>query len=79
MNTNFTGNQSWNKSKHFHLFMILMLKESGFLNAKLILFMNNFYYHIFRDSHLQTFFKISALKILQYSELKRDSNTGVFA
>ena len=52
MNSNFTGNQSWNKSKHFHLFLILMLKKSGFFNVKLILFMNNFYKHIFRSSRL---------------------------
>ena len=38
MNSNFTGNQSWNKSKHFHLFLMLMLKKSGFFNVKLILF-----------------------------------------
>ena len=56
-----------------------MLKKSGFFNVKLILFMNNFYKHIFRSSRLQMFFKISALKnfaILR--ELKIDSNTGVF-
>ena len=28
MNLNFTGNQSWNKSKHFHLFLIW--KNRGF-------------------------------------------------
>ena len=62
MNLNFTGNQSWIKSKHFHLFLILMLKKLGFFNVKLILFMNKFYKHIFRSSHLQMFLKISALK-----------------
>ena len=46
MNSNFTGNQAWNKSKYFHLFLILMLKKSDFFNVKLILFMNNFYKHI---------------------------------
>ena len=76
MNSNFTGNQSWNKSKHFHLFLILMLKKSGFFNVKLILFMNNFYKHIFRSSHLQMFFKIRALKnfaILQHGCFHRGS------
>ena len=45
MNSNFTGNQSWNKSKHFHLFLILMLKKSGFFNVKFflwIIFKNTF-------------------------------------
>ena len=49
MNSNFTGNQSWNKSKHFHLFLILMLKKLGSFNVKLILFMNNFYRQILRS------------------------------
>ena len=68
MNSNFTGNQSSNKSKHFHLFLILMSKNLGFFIVKLslnswrILLKNNFYKHIFRSSHLQMFFKISALK-----------------
>ena len=31
MNSDFTGNQSLIKSKHFHLFLILMLKKLGFL------------------------------------------------
>ena len=39
-----------------------MLKKSGFLNAKLILLVINFYKHIFRSSRLRMFFKISALK-----------------
>ena len=46
MNSNFTGNQSWNKSKHFHLFLILMLKKSGFFNVKFflwIIFKNTFF------------------------------------
>ena len=73
MNSNFTGNQSWNKSKHFHLFLILILKKSGFL----ILVMNNFYKAIFRSSCLQNVLQV-LWKISQYSELKRDSNTGVF-
>ena len=71
MNSNFTGNQSWNKSKHFHLFLILMLKKSGFFNVKLILFMNNFYKHIFRSSRLQMFFKISALKNFAILRIKK--------
>ena len=40
MNKNFTGNHSWIKSKHFYLFLILMLKKSGVFNVKLIFFMN---------------------------------------
>ena len=69
--TNVMGNQSWNKSKHFHLFLILMLKKSGFFNVKLILFMNNFYKHIFRSSRLQMFFKISALKNFAILRIKK--------
>ena len=30
VNTNLMGNQSANKNKHFHLFLILMLKKPGF-------------------------------------------------
>ena len=71
MNSNFTGNQSWNKSKHFHLFLALVLKKSEFLNVKLILFMNNFYKHVFRSSRLQMFFKISALKIFAILTIKK--------
>ena len=33
---------------------------------------------IFRSNRSQMFFKVGALKISQYSELKRVSNTGVF-
>ena len=39
------GKPSWNKSKHFHLFLILMLKKSGFFNVKFflwIIFKNTF-------------------------------------
>ena len=52
MNTSFMENQSWNKSKYFHLFLILMLKKSRFFNVKLILFMNNFIKHIFKSIRL---------------------------
>ena len=71
MNSNFTGNQSWNKSKYFHMFLILMLKNSGFFNVKLILFMNHFYKDIFRSSTLQMFFKISALKNFAIFRIKK--------
>ena len=71
MNSNFTGTQSWNKCKHFHLFLILMLKKSEFFNVKLILFMNNFYKHVFRSSPLQMFFKISALKNFTILRIKK--------
>ena len=70
MNSNFTGNQSWNKSKHFHLLLILMLKKS-FFKCKLILFMNNFYKHISRSSRLQMFFQISALKNFKILRIKK--------
>ena len=30
VNINFMGNQSWNKNKHFHLFMTVMLKKPAF-------------------------------------------------
>ena len=71
MNSNFTGNLSWNKSKHIHLFLIFMLKKSGFFNVKLILCMNDFYKHIFRSSHLQMFLKISALKNFAIPRIKK--------
>ena len=53
-----------------------------FLNMKLKLrnekhFFSHFHEHIFRSSRSQMLFKIGAIKssiILQYSELKRDSN-----
>ena len=50
---------------------LLMLKKSGFFNVKLILFMNNFYKHIFRSSRLQMFFKISALKNFTLLRIKK--------
>ena len=40
--------------------------------------MNNFYKRIFRNSRLQMFFKISALKNFAILRIKRDSNTGIF-
>ena len=54
------GNQLWNKSKHFYLFLILMLKKLFFKCKVKSLY--NFYKHIFRSSRLQMFFKINALK-----------------
>ena len=78
MNTNFTENQSWNKNKRFHLSLILTLKKPGFFNVKLIFFMNNFYKHIFRSRRLKCSSKQVLWKISHYSELERDSNTGVF-
>ena len=41
INTIFMRNQSLNKSKHFHLFVILMLKKSGFFSLWII-FINTF-------------------------------------
>ena len=70
MNSNFTGNQSWHKSKHFHLLLILMLKKS-FFKCKLVLCMNNFYKHISRSSRLQMFFQISALKNFTILRIKK--------
>ena len=40
--------------------------------------MNNFYKRIFRNSRLQMFFQISALKNFAILRIKRDSNTGIF-
>ena len=60
MDTDFMGNQLWNKSKHFYLFLILMLKKLFFKCKVKSLY--NFYKHIFRSSRLQMFFKINALK-----------------
>ena len=71
MNSNFTGNQSCNKSEHFLLFVIPMLKKLRVFNVKLIIFMNNFYKHIFRTSHLQMFFKISTLKNFTIFRIKK--------
>ena len=68
--TNVMGNQSWNKSKHFHLFLILMLKNH-FFNVKLNLFMNYFYKHIFRSSRLRMFFKIGAHKNFAILRIKK--------
>ena len=45
--------------------------------SQYFVYFSQFHEHIFKRSFLQMFFKIGALKILQYSELKRDSNTGV--
>ena len=41
INASSRGNQSWNKNKHFHLFLILILKNPVFLNAKFKFFVNN--------------------------------------
>ena len=71
MNSNFMGNLWWNKSKHFHLFLIMMLKKSGIFNVKLILYINNFNKHIFRSSLLQMFFKICALKNFAILRIKK--------
>ena len=51
MNSNFTGNQSWNKRKHFHFVSDIDVEKIDFFNV--ILFINNFYKHIFRSSRLQ--------------------------
>ena len=51
VNTNFMGNQSWNKNKHFHLFLILMLKKSVFLNVKLKHLMNTFKFFLVSWTH----------------------------
>ena len=56
-----------------------MFKKSSFLNVKLILFMNNFYKHIFRTSRLQMLFKISALKIFTILRIKKETPTLVFS
>ena len=70
MNSNFTGNQSWNKSQHFILFVIPMLKKLGVFTVKLIIFMN-FHKHIFRSCRLQMFFKISTLKNFAIFRIKK--------
>ena len=56
-----------------------MLKKSGFFNVKLILFMNNFYEHIFRSRRLQMFFKITALKNFVRVRIKKKTPTQVFS
>ena len=71
MNTNFTGNQSWNKSKHFSLVSDIDIEKIGVFNVELIIFMNNFYKHIFKSGRLQMFFKISALKNFAILRIKK--------
>ena len=56
-----------------------MLKKTVFnveSHVKLIIFMNNFYKHIFRSNRL--LLKISAPKIFAILRIIRDSNTGAF-
>ena len=75
------GNQAQNKKKHFHLFQIPMLKKPDFnVKLKLLIHFNfsQFHEHIFKSSCRRYSSNYVLLKILQYSELKRDSNTGVF-
>ena len=60
-----------------------MLKKPVFqckikTSYKYFFYFSQFHEQIFKRSCSQMLFKIGALKILQYSELKRDSNTGVF-
>ena len=65
VNTNFMGNQSLSKTKHFHLFLILMLKNV-FFNVKLKFLINynfsQFHKHIFRRSRTHMFFKVGVLE-----------------
>ena len=53
----------------------MMLKKPDFLNARLNLFMNNFYKHIFRSSRLQMFFKMAYQKSGTY-DLGRGTHKG---
>ena len=52
VNTNFIRNQSWNKNKSFQLFLILMLKKL-FLNVKLKLLSNKFWFFSISWTHFQ--------------------------
>ena len=52
---------------HFHLFVILILKNNAFFNVEIKPLSTTFYFsqfhdHIFRNSRSQMFFKIGALK-----------------
>ena len=82
VNTNFMGNQSLSKTKHFHLFLILMLKNV-FFNVKLKFLINyNFlsFINTFSEEAVRTCSsKYAFLKISQYLELKRDSSTESFS
>ena len=67
VNTNSKGNQSWDKTKHFHLFLILVLKSLVFFNVKLIFLKNNVLFISVSGTHfLKQLFadvlKIDALK-----------------
>ena len=78
MNTNLMWNQSWNKNKYFHLFLIL--KMFGFFKCKVrtpskwfltfLSFMNSFWEAVF--------FKISAFKNFAIFWRKKRLNMGVF-
>ena len=82
VNTNSKGNQIKTKRYKFSLVSDTDVEKSCFSCEvkspyQQFLTLLNFA-KIFRSSRLQMFFKIDALKILQYSDLKRVSNTGVF-
>ena len=69
VNTNFIGNQSWNKNKYFHLFSDIDVEKNCSLNVKLktpdeyfLVFLSFMSKHIFRRRPSQMFFKIGPLK-----------------
>ena len=69
LNTNSEGNQSWNKNKHFHLFLssdknkhFHLFLYYKYKNSLWTIFFSQFHDHILRSSRSQMFFKIGALK-----------------
>ena len=72
INSNFMGNQSWNKRKHFHLFLILLLKKSRFFNVKFSLWIIFIICSEAADN-------ISALKNFAILRIKKKTPTQVFS
>ena len=69
---------------HFHLPLILNLKNPGFFYVELKILINNFFNfsklheHIFRYSRSQMFFKIGVLKNFVIIWIKKRLNTGFY-
>ena len=83
VNTNFQGNQSWNKNKHFHLLLLLILKNTVFLNGKLKFLMNVWFFSV-SWTHFQKLLFADDLKnrcswkFRNILNQKRDSKASVF-
>ena len=82
MQTSWERNQSWNKNKHFNLFLwygcwktCFSMKSSNSL--WIIFYFSPFHEHIFRSSCSQIFFEIIALKNFTIFWIKKRLNTCV--